>query len=94
MIDERWQNPYKLVSDNPGIFSFWPSPVPAEALGIRQVFKFVISAEKEGFETVHHFFEVEAVSEAQHHSAFSMDRSIKLHDLYMFPVGDEDDFQV
>ncbi|MDR1325744.1 MAG: late competence development ComFB family protein [Treponema sp.] len=94
MIDERWQNPYKLVSDNPGIFSFWPSPVPTEALGIRQVFKFVISAEKEGFETVHHFFEAEAMSEAQRHSAFSMDRSISLYDLYMFPVGGEDDFQV
>ncbi|MDR1398912.1 MAG: late competence development ComFB family protein [Treponema sp.] len=94
MIDGRWQNPCKLASQNSGIFSFWPSPVPAEALGVRQVFKFAISAEMEGFETVHHFFDVEAVSEVQCHSAFSMDRSINLHDLYMFPVDKEDDFRV
>jgi competence protein ComFB len=94
MIDERWQNPCKLVAQNPGVFSFWPSPVPTEALGIRQVFQFAISAEREGFETVHHFFDVEAVSEAQYHSAFSMDRSIKLQDLYMFPVGEGDDFLI
>lgn len=94
MIDERWQNPYKLIAPNQGIFSFWPSPIPTEARGVRQVFKFAVSAKREGFETVHHFFEMEAVSEAQRHSAFSMDRSVKLQDLYMFPVGEEDDFQV
>jgi competence protein ComFB len=94
MIDERWQNPYKLIAQNQGIFSFWPSPIPTETLGVRQVFKFAISAKREGFETIHHFFEVEAVSEAQYHNAFSMDRSVKLHDLYIFPVGEEDDFQV
>jgi competence protein ComFB len=94
MIDERWQNPYKLVSQNPGVFSFWPSPIPTEALGIRQLFKFTISAKREGFETVYHFFEAEVVSEARQYNAFSMDRSIKLADLYMFPAGEEDDFQI
>jgi competence protein ComFB len=94
MIDERWQNPCTLASENLGIFSFWPSPAPAEALGLRQVFKFAISAKKEGFETVRHFFEVEVVSEAQRYSAFSVERSINLYDLYMFPEGEEDEFQV
>jgi competence protein ComFB len=92
MIDGNWQNPCKLVSQTVGSFTFWPSPVSAPALDIKQVFEFAITAKKEGFETINHSFETLVTSELQRNSAFSMDRTIKLCDLYMFPVEENAEF--
>jgi competence protein ComFB len=92
MIDGNWQNPCKLVSQTLGTFTFWPGPVSAPMFDLKQVFEFTLTAMKEGFETISHSFETLVTSELQHSRAFSMDRTLKLRDLYMFPVEEGTEF--
>jgi competence protein ComFB len=93
MINGNWQNPYKIVSYTAGMFTFWPSPVSATASGISRVFEFVLAAECADFEPVKHFFEVPVLSEAKWNNAFSMGRTVKLPELYMFPLTEEESQQ-
>jgi competence protein ComFB len=88
MINGNWQNPYKIVSHTAGMFTFWPSPVSAAASGISCVFEFVLIAECADFEPLNHFFEVPVISETKQNDAFSMKRTVKLPELYMFPPAE------
>jgi competence protein ComFB len=94
MINGNWQNPYKIVSHTAGMFTFWPSPVSAVASGISRVFEFVLTAEGVDFEPLNHFFEVPVLSESKRNNAFSMERTMKLPELYMFPPAEEDSQQI
>jgi competence protein ComFB len=92
MRDANWQNPYRLVKDTEGTFTFWPRPIEAKTVGEQAVFEFAVRIETEGFETLSHFFEVPVASEDGENFAdipFSMDRTFKLQDLYIFPEGAE-----
>jgi competence protein ComFB len=91
MIDDRWQNPYTIVPHTAGMFTFWPNPLPAEKIGVQRIFEFELKAECAEFEPLYHFFEMPVTSEAQRHSAFSMGRTVKLPDLYMFPPTEEEE---
>jgi competence protein ComFB len=92
MKDSNWQNPYSLVSNTEGTFTFWPNPVPAEQPNEHKVFEFTVKVESPEYETLNHFFKIPVISDAQTALAYSMDRTVKLPDLYMFPPGgDEDD---
>jgi competence protein ComFB len=91
MKDENWQNPYNLVSNTAGTFTFWPTPLSAEAQGLRKIFEYSIKIEAPGFETLNHHFSVPVKSEILSNSSFSMDRTFKLPDLYMFPPEGEED---
>ncbi|MDR0639620.1 MAG: late competence development ComFB family protein [Spirochaetaceae bacterium] len=90
MRDANWQNPYRFVKDTEGTFTFWPRPVEAKTEGERAVFEFTVRIETEGFETLNHFLEVQVVSENFADIPFSMDRTFKLQDLYLFPEGAEE----
>jgi competence protein ComFB len=92
MKDDNWQNPYSLVANTEGAFTFWPVPVPAQSANIQKIFEFLVKAEAPGFETFNHFFQVPVTSEFLSSGAFSMGRVIKLPDLYMFPPGGDEDF--
>jgi competence protein ComFB len=90
MRDANWQNPYRFVKDTEGTFTFWPRPIEAKTVGEQAVFEFAVRIETEGFETLNHFFEVPVAGEDGEDSAdipFSMDRTFKLQDLYIFPEG-------
>ncbi|MDR2303078.1 MAG: late competence development ComFB family protein [Treponema sp.] len=91
MKDENWQNPYNMVSNTAGTFTFWPAPLSAETQGLRRIFEYSVKIEAPGFETLGHRFSVPVMSELLSNSSFSMDRTFKLPDLYMFPPGDEED---
>jgi competence protein ComFB len=91
MKDSNWQNPYSLVSHTEGSFTFWPNPVPAEAADLYKTFEFSIKIEAPEFETLNHFFKIPVISEFQSAASFSMGRTFKLPDLYMFPPGGEDE---
>jgi competence protein ComFB len=91
MKDGNWQNPYTLVANTEGTFTFWPNPVPAKSPDIRKIFEFSLKIEAPEFETLNHFFEIPVISEFQSASSFSMNRTFKLPDLYMFPSGGEDE---
>ncbi|MDR0642947.1 MAG: late competence development ComFB family protein [Treponema sp.] len=91
MKDNNWQNPCPLVSNTDGAFTFWPNPIPAETGNIHRVFEFSIRIESENYETLNHFFKIPVISDTQAVSSFSLVRTVKLPDLYLFPPGSEDD---
>jgi competence protein ComFB len=91
MKEKSWQNPYVLVPNTKGTFTFWPEPIPAKGENIRQTFKYAIKIEAPEMETLHHFFEIPVTSELKSIRSFSMNRTFKIQDLYMFPLGDTED---
>jgi competence protein ComFB len=88
MKDGNWPNPFSLVSNTEGSFTFWPEPIPATALDEHRSFEYSIRVESPDFETLHHFFKIPVISEVQTASSFSLGRTFKLPDLYMFPPGE------
>lgn len=90
MLDPNWQNPYRLISNTAGTFSFWPEPVAAQKEGIERKFEFAVAAAAPGLEELRHFFEVTLTSEHEAARSFSMQRTFKLPDLYLFPPETEE----
>jgi competence protein ComFB len=90
MKDRNWQNPYKMVINTAGTFTFWPKPIPAESPDVHKSFEYAIRIEAEGFEELNHFFKIPVISEIQTAGSFSLSRTFKLPDLYLFPPEDED----
>jgi len=88
MKDHNWQNPYTLVSNTAGSFSFWPMPVPARKLDEHKSFEYCITIEAPDYETITHHFKVPAISQEQTAVPFSIERTFKLPDQYMFPPGE------
>jgi competence protein ComFB len=92
MKDNNWQNPYTLVANTEGTFTFWPNPIPAEKADLRKIFEYSIKVEAPNLESLNHFFKIPVISEIQSAASYSMGRTFKLPDLYMFPPGgDEED---
>jgi competence protein ComFB len=91
MKDNNWQNPYNLVSNTEGTFTFWPDSIQAEKADIHKIFEYSLKIEAPKFETLTHFFKIPVISEIQSASSFSMGRLFKLPDLYLFPPGDEEE---
>ncbi len=85
MINPSWQNPYTLVSNSGGTYSFWPEPVKAREQGEERDFACSIKASSEGYESVNHFFDMKITSEERASTSYSMQRSLKLADIYLFP---------
>ncbi|MDR1466360.1 MAG: late competence development ComFB family protein [Treponema sp.] len=92
MIDSNWQNPYQLSSHCEGTFSFWPAPIQAEYININRDFEFLVKTKMSGFGELNHFFKIPVTSEIRDINAFSSERTFKLSDLYIFPLG-ESEFQ-
>jgi competence protein ComFB len=89
-MKENWQNPYSLVKNLAGKFTFWPEPVPAERENIHRIFSYSIEIEAPGLESLHHVFQIPVISEAKPTRSFSMNRTFECQDLYMFPVGGDE----
>jgi len=89
MRNQNWQNPFTLIANTPGAFTFWPAPVPAESVGENRLFEYSLKAESPQYETLTHFFNIAVVSTlAATHTAYSLDRTFKLPDIYLFPPGE------
>ncbi|MDR2178337.1 MAG: late competence development ComFB family protein [Treponema sp.] len=91
MKDSNWQNPYMLVPNTEGTFTFWPNPIPASESNLHYVFEFNIKVESGEFETLNHFFKIPVISDAHSLSSFSLSHTVKLPDLYLFPPGNDDE---
>ncbi|MDR2245778.1 MAG: late competence development ComFB family protein [Treponema sp.] len=91
MKNHNWQNPCILVANTQGAFTFWPESVAAEKANVHENFEYSVRIEAENFETMNHFFAIPVISEAGDAESFSMDRTFKLPDLYLFPPGGDED---
>jgi competence protein ComFB len=90
MRDSNWQNPYALIPNTGGTFTFWPRPAAAEKTDTPAVFQFVIRIAAPDFAELNHVFSIPAISELTS-PTFSLSRTFKLPDLYLFPPGEEKD---
>jgi len=88
MKDGNWQNPYRIINDIEGSFSFWPAPVDAPKAGKHKIFEYIVRVSAPELETLTHTFKIPVASEVQASISFNPDRTFKLPDLYMFPPGE------
>jgi len=88
MKDGNWQNPYSIVHNVEGHYSFWPAPVPTSKVNNHKIFEYILRVSAPEFETLTHTFKIPVASEVQASVSFSPDRTFKLPDLYMFPPGE------
>jgi competence protein ComFB len=88
MKDTNWQNPFNLIPNTNGIFTFWPAPVQAEKSGVPNAFQYMVKISGGNFEELSYSFTIPVISE-ESVSPFSMTRTFKLPDLYLFPPGEE-----
>jgi competence protein ComFB len=91
MKDKNWQNPYTLVRNIDGAFTFWPEPIPTEKENIRRTFEYTLKIEVPGFEKLVHVFQIPVTSESTLARSYSMNRTFKLQDLYMFLPGEDEE---
>jgi len=88
MKDNNWLNPYALIPSTGGVFTFWPKPITVEETGIYRNFEFTVKISAPDFEELQHVFTIPVKSELGSQS-FSLARTHKLPDLYLFPPGEE-----
>ena len=88
MKDGNWQNPCSLVSHTEGNYSFWPAADVSSGANRRKIFEYTLRISAPGFETLNHFFKIPVASEIRIAGSFSLERTFKLPDLYMFPPGE------
>jgi competence protein ComFB len=88
MKDGNWQNPCHIVSSNDGNYSFWPVPDIASEAEKYKIFEYTLRVSAEGFEIMNHFFKIPVKSEIRVAGSFSLERTFKLPDLYIFPPGE------
>ena len=88
MKNRNWQNPYTLVANTAGSYTFWPIPVKADKANDHKIFEYSLTVEAPEYETLIHHFKVPAISLEQSTVPFSIERTFKLPDMYMFPPGE------
>jgi len=88
MKDNNWQNPYTLISNTSGTFNFLPKPISTDKFNTRRVFEYTIRIAANDFDELNHVFSIPVTSEHINMS-FSLSRTYKLADLFIFPVGED-----
>ena len=58
MVDLNWQNPYLIVSNTAGVFSFWPYPRSAETVGEKKSFDLEIIVDDAAYKPFRHYFKL------------------------------------
>ncbi len=89
MVDRRWGNPYKITNNAAGQYSFWPV-APAEADSSTDIeYSLVVADER--FEPFRHYFSVMPLGSArQNREQVIRHHEHQLPDLYLVPVGPDD----
>lgn len=88
MKDGNWQNPYHMVSNTEGTFSFWPVAAEAASPDEEKVFEYTLRVTSGEFEELTHIFKVPVTSEAHVPNSFDLKRTYKIPNLYMFHPGE------
>ena len=85
MVDSNWQNPYTIVQNTAGIFSFWPYPQVVKASSLKSSYEFELQVEKTGFQTLRHYFELVVESREGFLNLSGEDKIFTVKDLYLNP---------
>ena len=90
MRNRNWQNPFTLIENTPGAFSFWPAHVKAEAEETHRSFEYSLKIEAPGYEPLVHVFNIPVISSVHKTFSYAMDRTTKLPDLFIFKPEESD----
>ena len=90
MKDNNWQNPYNLIPNTGGTFTFRPKPVPSEKTGLSKVFEFTIRIVASDYAELNHAVSINVTSDLAA-PGISLSKTYRLPDLYLFPPGEEKD---
>ena len=88
MKNANWQNPFHLVPNTEGNFSFWPAPAVASRANNHKIFDYYIRITAPDLDVLTHYFKIPVASEIQSADSFTLGRTFKLPDLYVFPPGE------
>jgi len=88
MRNNNWQNPFMMISSTPGAFSFWPAQVTADAPDITSEFKYSLRVDSPKYEQLNHHFSISSSSKFHTPNSYTLNRTFKLPDLYIFPPGE------
>jgi len=90
MRNQNWQNPYTLVEHTPGAYSFWPASIPAETTDINQTIEYSLKIDAPGYDPLIHFFSIPVISGKSKQYYVTIDKNVKLPDLFLFKPGDQE----
>jgi competence protein ComFB len=90
MRNNNWQNPFTMVASTPGAYSFWPAPITAETPEVTKEFQFSLRVKSPDYEPLSHFFSLSATSRFHTAHSYTLNRTYKLPDLYIFPPDNEE----
>jgi len=91
MRNANWQNPYTMIASTPGSFNFWPAPIIADSPETTREFKFTIKVRSPDFEPLNHYFSIIGTSKFHTPHSYTLNRTFKLPDLYIFPPGGDEE---
>jgi len=89
MRNKNWQNPFILVPNTPGTYTFWPAPVCADEAATNRLFNYTLKVEDPRYETMLHSFKIPAVSD-QPPVSHSSGKPFKIPDIYLFSPGESE----
>ncbi len=83
-LDILWDNPYTTSEKTPGTYIFCPKALAAEKVGDSKTFRFLLSAEKEGFEVGNMSFELEIIAEEKEILPLDSGNFFENKDMFLF----------
>jgi competence protein ComFB len=93
MRNSNWQNPFSMVESTPGSFSFCLALLTADSPDTTKEFKFSIRIQATDFEPLIHFFNISTVSKFHTPHSYTLNKTFKLPDLYLFPPGEDEVYE-
>ncbi len=88
-MDILWDNPYTTSEKTPGTYIFCPKPIEADELGEKRTFRFLLTGEKEGFETANMAFELELEAEEKEVFPLQDGNFFENKDMFLFDKSAE-----
>ena len=86
MVNPNWQNPYRIVSNATGVYSFWPYPKSADAKGLKKEIELELAVDDPAFEPLRHYIKISVVSSNEFLQYESGSRIYNVEDLYLVPA--------
>ena len=83
MVNPNWQNPYQIVANATGVYSFWPYPEPADAKGLEKEFELELAVDDPAYTPLRHYIKVTAESTEGFLQYSKGTRIYNVEDLYL-----------
>ena len=86
MVNPNWQNPYIIVSNASGVYSFWSYPESADAKGLERDFELELAVDDPAFAPLRHYIKITVISSNEFLQYKSGSRIYNVDDLYLVPA--------